>query len=248
MNSSIQYDMDQVIQLRPKVQTLLQKWVLQPFAERLTLNIANMGNLSPRHVTFISGGLGTLAALAFLSSMNWLGMLLFLVAIILDLVDGKLARLTGSGTAFGIMLDAFSDIYRVALAALAVIVAQDQLLISSLMLIFVALHFGEFLINQDIHRVHQLWKTQTIPAISSFELHLLRQAEKLKEQGLKLIFLHYQERLFILFGMGAITGNWSTWILVAILITLVNLYLKYHFDLALVKQHLNPESDEVEHA
>ncbi len=207
-----------------------------------------MENITPRHVTLMSGGLGTLAALAFLSSMNWLGMLLFHVAIILDLVDGKLARLTGSGTAFGIMLDAFSDIYRVAIVALAVVIAQDHLLISGLMLTFVTLHFGEFLINQDIHRVHQLWKTQTIPAISSFELQLLRHAEKLKEQGLKLIFLHYQERLFIIFGIGAITRNWGTWILVAILVTLVNLYLKYHFDLALLKQHLNPESDGVQHA
>ncbi len=245
MSTPTVYTMEQVISLRPEVQTLLQKWVLQPVAERLTLNFANQGNISPRHVTLMSATCGSFAALGFILNMNWVAMLSFVISICLDLVDGKLARLTESGTAFGIMLDAYSDIYRVIVAAVAIIITQDQTVISGLMLTFVSLHFGEFLINQDIYRVAQLWKSTSVPAMTPLGASLLVLSKKLKKYGLKLISLHYQERLFIVFGLGAVTGNWTRFLMTAILITLLDLYLKYHFDLALLKQRLNPEEKEV---
>ncbi len=248
MNSSAQFQMSDVVRFRPEIQTVLQKWVLQPLAERLTLKFANQGNLTPRHITMLSAGFGTLAALAFLLQLNWVGMLSFLLAIILDLVDGKLARLTGSGTAFGIILDAISDIYRVLIAALAIVVSVDHSALALLMIVFVGLHFGEFLVNQDIFRVSKLWKETSVPAITSFQQRLLNRSQLLKKYGLKLICLHYQERLMILFGFGAVTQKWTTWTLVAIVVTLLDYYFKYHFDLALIKQHLQEDEGEVQHA
>ncbi len=248
MNSTESYTLEQVIRLRPTVQTLLLKWLLQPLAERITLVLANRGTVSPRQVTLMSAGIGTLAAIAFLVSMNWLGMLFFLAAVVLDLVDGKLARLMGTGSAFGIMLDAFNDIYRIIAVALAIIITQNQMITSSLMLIFVGLHFGEFLVNQDINRVAQLWKTTTTPVLNQRETTLLAWSEKLKLYGLKLVLLHYQERLLIVFGLGAMTGDWNLWLIIAITITSLDYYLKYYFDLALVKKHLNPADKGLQNA
>ena len=240
MSTIESYSKSDVIRLRPGVQTLLQKYVLQPLAEKMTLDAANWGKLTPWQVTLLSAGFGSLAALAFLAQMNVFGALLFQAAIVLDLVDGKLARLTGRGSAAGILLDAFSDIYRVLIAASAIMIIEDQAATSVLMLLFVGLHFGEFLVNQDLSRVRLLWESTSVPELKPLEKALLVGSETLKGWGLKLICLHYQERLFLVFFMGALTGNWNRWLCGALFLTLLDYFLKYHFDLALVKQRLNP--------
>jgi phosphatidylglycerophosphate synthase len=103
--------------------------LVDPVASRLVLPIANHTRLTPNHVTAMSFAFGLASAAAFTRGDHlWLAMgaLLYHVSFILDCVDGKLARLKGTGTVFGMWLDFTFDRYRVWICAAALGYGQYQ--------------------------------------------------------------------------------------------------------------------------
>jgi phosphatidylglycerophosphate synthase len=103
--------------------------LVDPVASRLTLPIANHTSITPNQISFVSFlvGLGSAAAFAQGNhSMLVLGALLYHVSFVLDCIDGKIARLKGTGSAFGMWLDFSFDRYKFWICASALAYGQYQ--------------------------------------------------------------------------------------------------------------------------
>ncbi|TNY38737.1 CDP-alcohol phosphatidyltransferase family protein [Thermomonospora catenispora] len=102
-------------------------FLVDPIAIRLTLVVANRTSITPNQLTAVAFALGVGAAGCFaLTSPGWLmlGALLYHVGFVVDCMDGKIARLKGTGTTFGAWLDFMLDRVRDTLCALALTVGQ----------------------------------------------------------------------------------------------------------------------------
>ena len=89
--------------------------LVDPVASRLTVPVANHTRITPNQISFVSFLTGIGAALSFAQgSHGWLalGALLYHVSFVLDCMDGKIARLKGTGSAFGMWLDFSFDQYK----------------------------------------------------------------------------------------------------------------------------------------
>ncbi|MFI6476624.1 CDP-alcohol phosphatidyltransferase family protein [Nonomuraea sp. NPDC050663] len=84
-------------------------FAVDPLACRLAVLVANRTTLTPNAITGISMLLGLAAAGAFAANRLTAGAVLFFVSFLVDCVDGKIARLKGTGTPFGLWLDFIGD-------------------------------------------------------------------------------------------------------------------------------------------
>jgi phosphatidylglycerophosphate synthase len=110
-----QFTLDDVKQTYKRKDAWWTVWFVDPVASRLTLPVANHTGITPNQISFVSFlcGLGTAAAFAQgTHAMLALGALLYHVSFVLDCMDGKIARLKGTGSAFGMWLDFSFDQYK----------------------------------------------------------------------------------------------------------------------------------------
>ncbi|MCY9787886.1 CDP-alcohol phosphatidyltransferase family protein [Nocardiopsis sp. EMB25] len=93
-------------------------FLVDPLAGRLVVWTANRTNITPNQLTLGAGVLGLLSAVCFAvpaweGSAGWawllLGALLFHLSFVLDCMDGKIARLKGTGSVFGSWVDFVFD-------------------------------------------------------------------------------------------------------------------------------------------
>jgi phosphatidylglycerophosphate synthase len=97
-------------------------FLVDPLAIRLTRSVANRTPFTPNALTGLAFALGLASAGCFWqATRGWLavGALLYHVGFVVDCVDGKLARLKGTGTPFGGWLDFMLDRVRDGVCALA---------------------------------------------------------------------------------------------------------------------------------
>ena len=90
--------------------------LVDPVAVRLTRLVAPVRWITPNRVTLTAFTIGLLAAACFTqASRGWLiaGAVFYYVSFLLDCVDGKVARLNGTGSIFGIWLDYILDHVRI---------------------------------------------------------------------------------------------------------------------------------------
>jgi phosphatidylglycerophosphate synthase len=90
--------------------------LVDPIAVRLTRRLAGVRAITPNRVTLTAFAIGLLAAVCFTrASAGWLlaGAGLYYVSFLLDCVDGKIARLNGTGSIFGMWLDYILDHVRI---------------------------------------------------------------------------------------------------------------------------------------
>jgi phosphatidylglycerophosphate synthase len=101
-------------------------FLVDPLAGRLVRFTANRTSLTPDQVSLGALLLGLGAAGCFWKAGPWLiaGAVLYHLSFVLDCVDGKLARLTGTGTVFGGWLDYVFDRIRVLACAVALTAGQ----------------------------------------------------------------------------------------------------------------------------
>ncbi|WP_181411111.1 CDP-alcohol phosphatidyltransferase family protein [Nocardioides humi] len=95
---------------------------IDPLADPLARALARLAWVTPNRVTVVSGLLGVAAAGCLATGRLRLGGILFLLRFFADCVDGKVARLQGSGSHRGALLDVATDVVCVtaAYAGLAV--------------------------------------------------------------------------------------------------------------------------------
>lgn len=85
----------------------LRKWY-----EEATLPIGRLlekTGLKPNHITLASIFPAILASYLFYKGKLYLGLLFFLLAILFDVLDGSLARASGSKTRIGMLIDHYTD-------------------------------------------------------------------------------------------------------------------------------------------
>ncbi|MER7740987.1 CDP-alcohol phosphatidyltransferase family protein [Streptomyces sp. NPDC096538] len=121
----------------PEVRRLTEKqrdawWtvlLVDPVATPLVRWTAMWTRVTPNQITWAALVLGIGAAACFAQGdWQWLvaGAVVYHVSFILDCMDGKLARLTGKGSAFGAWLDYIFDRVRVLICAIALMGGQYQ--------------------------------------------------------------------------------------------------------------------------
>ncbi|WP_245240476.1 CDP-alcohol phosphatidyltransferase family protein [Streptomyces spiramenti] len=101
--------------------------LVDPVATPLVRWTAVWTRLTPNQITWMALFLGLGAAACFaMGSWTWLlvGALLYHLSFVLDCMDGKLARLTGTGSVFGAWLDYVFDRIRVLACAVALMGGQ----------------------------------------------------------------------------------------------------------------------------
>jgi phosphatidylglycerophosphate synthase len=101
--------------------------LVDPVAVHIVRWVAPYRRITPNLISVVAFTFGLGAAGCFLfATPPWLvaGALLFHIAFVLDCVDGKVARLTGTGTVFGAWLDYMMDRVRVVTCTAALVGAQ----------------------------------------------------------------------------------------------------------------------------
>ncbi|GAA3345737.1 hypothetical protein GCM10020358_53900 [Amorphoplanes nipponensis] len=104
-------------------------WLVDPLASRLVWLVAPLRWVTPNLLTMGAFLLGFVAAYCFLQGdYPWLvaGAVVFHVSFVLDCMDGKIARLKGTGSVFGAWLDYVFDRLRVVTCAVALMVGQYE--------------------------------------------------------------------------------------------------------------------------
>ncbi|MDA2810846.1 CDP-alcohol phosphatidyltransferase family protein [Nocardiopsis sp. RSe5-2] len=102
-------------------------FLVDPLASRLVVWTANRTDITPNQITFGAGVLGAGSAAAFaMGSWPWLvlGAVLFHLSFVLDCMDGKIARLKGTGSVFGAWVDFVFDRIRFFGCMMALLVGQ----------------------------------------------------------------------------------------------------------------------------
>ena len=101
--------------------------LVDPLAARITRRVARMRALTPNRITMIAFTIGLLAAACFaLAEPGWLllGAVLYHLSFTFDCVDGKVARLNGTGSIFGAWLDYILDRVRIVACTAALMGGQ----------------------------------------------------------------------------------------------------------------------------
>jgi phosphatidylglycerophosphate synthase len=104
-------------------------WLVDPLAARLVWLVAPYRWVTPNRLTIASFLIGAGAAVSFWQAdYGWLllGALLFHLSFVLDCMDGKIARLNGTGSVFGSWLDYVFDRLRVAVCAVGLFGGQYE--------------------------------------------------------------------------------------------------------------------------
>jgi phosphatidylglycerophosphate synthase len=102
-------------------------WLVDPLASRLVWLVAPVKWITPNLLTMGAFLLGFVAAYCFArGDYPWLvaGAVVFHISFVLDCMDGKIARLKGTGSVFGAWLDYVFDRLRVVTCAVALMVGQ----------------------------------------------------------------------------------------------------------------------------
>jgi len=102
-------------------------WLVDPLASRLVWLVSPVRWVTPNILTFTAFLLGLGSAACFAQGdRGWLiaGAAIFHLSFVLDCMDGKIARLNGTGSAFGSWLDYVFDRLRVTVCAVALMGGQ----------------------------------------------------------------------------------------------------------------------------
>ncbi|WP_245764930.1 CDP-alcohol phosphatidyltransferase family protein [Nonomuraea jiangxiensis] len=111
------YSLDDVHETRKRRDSWWTVYFVDPAACRVALAVANRTSLTPNGLTVFSLVLGLVSAGCFAMNQLVAGACFFYLSFMIDCVDGKIARLKGTGTPFGLWLDYVGDRIRVVMCA-----------------------------------------------------------------------------------------------------------------------------------
>ena len=181
----------------------------------------------------------------FYTGRFWPAVLFFQLSVVLDFVDGYVARIKKNGSPGGVVFDGYSDIMRVMvnLTALAAWYIDDPLVVLLLML-FAGFHFAESFLDFEFVIVEKMYSRNPPTALSQADKVVLGIKSWLEQYRLKTIFIHYQERLFLVLVMGPIINQPVIGALLGIGAVLFSMHFKLLLDMALLKNKFIHRSEE----
>jgi phosphatidylglycerophosphate synthase len=225
---------------------LYNKIFIDPVSKIISLPIINYTKIRPYQITLFGLFLSFISAYLFYNSEFVVGAVIFQITVVLDSVDGYVARLKNNGSIFGILLDSYTDIIRVFINILGIIMSGINIETSFLLMIFLFLNFAESWIDFALISVKEFLKKQKNIGINLIDKRILLIKDKLERIGLRTIFIYYQERVFIVLFVGPIFGDIKSWTIVGIVLVLLSMHIKMLLDVALIKSSLiNKEKEEL---
>ncbi|WP_344835518.1 CDP-alcohol phosphatidyltransferase family protein [Nonomuraea dietziae] len=111
------YSLDDVYATRKRRDSWWTVYLVDPAACRVAMLVANHTEITPNALTVFSLILGMGSAACLAAGQLAAGAVLFYLSFMIDCVDGKIARLKGTGTPFGLWLDYVGDRIRVVCCA-----------------------------------------------------------------------------------------------------------------------------------
>ncbi|MER6943511.1 CDP-alcohol phosphatidyltransferase family protein [Nonomuraea sp. NPDC000554] len=111
------YSLQDVYATRKRRDSWWTVYFVDPVACRAALLVANRTRITPNALTVFSLVLGMVSAVCFAMNRLPAGATMFYLSFMIDCVDGKIARLKGTGTPFGLWLDYVGDRVRVVCCA-----------------------------------------------------------------------------------------------------------------------------------
>ncbi|MEU7741555.1 CDP-alcohol phosphatidyltransferase family protein [Nonomuraea sp. NPDC049158] len=111
------YSLDDVYATRKRRDSWWTVYFVDPVACRAALLVANHTRLTPNQLTVVSLVLGMVSAVCLAMDLLAAGAAMFYLSFMVDCLDGKIARLKGTGTPFGLWLDYVGDRIRVVCCA-----------------------------------------------------------------------------------------------------------------------------------
>ncbi|MGI5269049.1 CDP-alcohol phosphatidyltransferase family protein [Nonomuraea sp. CA-218870] len=120
------YSLDDVYETRKRRDSWWTVYFVDPVACRVALVVANRTRITPNNLTVFSLVLGLASAVCLAAGELAAGALIFYLSFMIDCVDGKIARLKGTGTPFGLWLDYVGDRVRVVLCAAGLAYGQYE--------------------------------------------------------------------------------------------------------------------------
>lgn len=166
--SSLQEIREQTYKVRDAWWTVL---LVDPVAARLVRLVAPYRWITPNLLTGLATLLGLGAAACFaMQDRGWLvaGALLFHVSFVVDCMDGKIARLNGTGSMFGAWFDFMFDRLRVFICALALFGGQYARTGSAAymwtLIVVVFLDLFRYVNSQQMAKVRQSMRDQLTEA------------------------------------------------------------------------------------
>jgi phosphatidylglycerophosphate synthase len=170
-------------------------FLVDPVASHLVKVTANRTSITPNQLTIAALLLGLGAAVCFAQGTSaWLlaGAALFHLGFVLDCMDGKIARLKGTGSAFGAWLDYVFDRIRVLICALCLLggfflaTGESVFLWSALLVVFTDMF--RYLNSPQMAKVRKNLKSGVrkrvalaLPAVGQEELAQLLGARRFEE-------------------------------------------------------------------
>lgn len=118
------YTLDDILATRKPRDSWWTVFLVDPLACRLALLVANYTSITPNGLTRLSMLIGAASAVCFSQGRLAEGAILFYASFAVDCMDGKVARLKGTGTPFGLWLDYVGDRIRVACCAFGLAYGQ----------------------------------------------------------------------------------------------------------------------------
>ncbi|GAA0926646.1 hypothetical protein GCM10009560_28670 [Nonomuraea longicatena] len=118
------YSLDDVYATRKRRDSWWTVYLVDPVACRVALVVANHTRITPNALTVSSLVLGMVSAVCFALNELAAGAAMFYLSFMIDCVDGKIARLKGTGTPFGLWLDYVGDRVRVVFCAVGLAYGQ----------------------------------------------------------------------------------------------------------------------------
>jgi len=222
------------------------KYVVDPLARLIAMPVINYTAVKPYQVTILGLGLGGLSAYHFYQGSFLLGALIFQLTVVLDMVDGYVARIKQNGSVFGILLDGYSDLLRLYLNILALVIhfgggaANTTLPLMT----FLFLSTAEAHIDFELINVRKFLSRNEGLSLNALNRFMLKVKNGLESVGLRTIFLYVQERIFCVLFLGPVTGNIEFWTIVGIGLVLVSIHMKMLLDVALIKNTILNNSRE----
>ncbi|GAB1823114.1 CDP-alcohol phosphatidyltransferase family protein [Herbidospora sp. RD11066] len=120
------FTLDDILAARKPRDSWWTVFAVDPVACRLALLTANHTSITPNGLTAVSMLLGLASAACFAAGALLPGAVLFYLSFTVDCMDGKIARLKGNGTPFGLWLDYVGDRLRVGACAFGFALGHDH--------------------------------------------------------------------------------------------------------------------------
>ena len=223
----------------PKNNTLYDKLVLNFLAVLIFNLIHPLKFIKPYHVSILGLIISIFSAIYFVSNNFILGIFLFQLVLVLDLVDGKISKKNKSGTVFGIIIDSYFDFLVIFINSYALLFSSlaDNLTIY-LINIFLILNYAESWMDKQMIQVYFFIKNKKNLSWSIIDEFVMKYINFLNRFGLKGIFISYHERYFLIFVLGVYFGEINFFLIITIIIMTILFHLKIIFETTIIKHSI----------